>query len=340
MLLVVKQGGGVSAVINAYKGSDIWRNWNILWIETHIDKGPLKKISFFLKSFCLYIYKLPQAKLVHIHFSEPMSLMRKLLFFIIAKLFRKKIVVHFHSFSVDTTINSDFSNIYKYVFQGSDFIFVLSKKWKLWIDERWPDLKLKTTVIYNPCDNVENILLHNREKIILYAGTINSRKGYADLLSAFSLIKSKHSKWKIIFAGNGEIKEGIQLAKQLNIQENVEFVGWVSGANKDALFRRASIFCLPSYAEGLPMAVLDAFSYGLPIITTPVGGIPDFLENGKNALIFSPGDINSLANCINTCIIDDSLRFNLSNKSVELSKTTFNKNAIFEKINCIYSSLL
>lgn len=73
------------------------------------------------------------------------------------------------------------------------------------------------------------------------------------------------------------------------------FLGWVSGEAKDNAFKEAMIFCLPSYAEGFPMSVLDAWSYGLPVITTPVGGIPDVAQDGVNMLLFNPGDIDMLA---------------------------------------------
>lgn len=182
----------------------------------------------------------------------------------------------------------------------------------------------------------ENI---EKEKIILYAGTINDRKGYADLIKAFAIIAMKYPDWKVIFAGNGEIEAGQSLSKSLGIKNHVKFAGWVSGEKKDYLFRKASIFCLPSYAEGFPMAVLDAWAYGLPVITTPVGGIPDVAIDGVNMLLFSPGDIQKLSENIERLITDETLRNKISRASIEFANGKFNINTINRQLGNIYDTL-
>lgn len=90
---------------------------------------------------------------------------------------------------------------------------------------------------------------------------------------------------------------------------------------KAKVFQESSIFCLPSYAEGFPMAVLDAWAYGLPVITTPVGGIPDVAQDGKNMMLFMPGDTNTLAAKMDMMIRDVSLRNAIREESVKLSQT-------------------
>lgn len=177
------------------------------------------------------------------------------------------------------------------------------------------------------------------ENIILYAGTVNERKGYADLIKAIAKIAKSFPDWKVVFAGNGEIERGQSLAKELGIESQIEFAGWVSGSEKDALFRKASIFCLPSYAEGFPMAVLDAWAYGLPVIATPVGGIPDVAIDGENMLLFTPGDINELAENICKLITDTNLRGKIANASTEFAKSKFNVSTINRQLGKIYESL-
>ncbi|MCD8235983.1 MAG: glycosyltransferase family 4 protein [Prevotellaceae bacterium] len=126
-------------------------------------------------------------------------------------------------------------------------------------------------VIYNPCtvEPLKNTYI--KQNVILFAGSVNCRKGYSDLIKAFGRIAHSHPQWELHIAGNGEIEQGKALAKKLNIEEQVKFLGWVDGEDKDREFYQSSIFCLPSYAEGFPMAVLDAWAYELPVITTPVG---------------------------------------------------------------------
>lgn len=96
---------------------------------------------------------------------------------------------------------------------------------------------------------------------------------------------------------------------------------------------------MPSYAEGFPMAVLDAWAYGLPVITTPVGGIPDIAKDGENLLLFEPGDCNKLAIQMEHLISDKNLREKISKHSSILSETKFNVYTINEEIKILYANL-
>lgn len=331
-----KTRGGITAVINSYKTTAFWSEFNCVWIETHIDKTPIDKIIYFFRSLFQFIMLLPSASLVHVHLSAPGSAKRKFPFLVLAKLFKVPIIIHFHAFSAESTIDKDYSNLYDRIFKMADTIIVLSESWKKGIIK---DLKIeesKIKVIYNPCPQI--VLNDNIQKTntILYAGTIENRKGYKDLIIAFAKIAVIYPEWKIIFAGNGAINEGKSLSKELHIENQVVFKGWVSGIEKEQLFREANIFCLPSYAEGFPMAVLDAWAYGLPVITTPVGGIPDVAKEGENMLLFNPGDTETLSEKLMNIISDNSLNDIISNASVEFSLNQFSLHSITIELNKIY----
>jgi glycosyltransferase involved in cell wall biosynthesis len=85
-------------------------------------------------------------------------------------------------------------------------------------------------------------------------------------------------------------------------------LGWVSGAAKDRELMQATIYVLPSYAEGLPMGVLEAMAVGTPTIATTVGGIPDAIENGVSGFLVEPGDVDALAARIEQLLADAGLR--------------------------------
>lgn len=108
---------------------------------------------------------------------------------------------------------------------------------------------------------------------------------------------------------------------------------------KDKVFKEATIFCLPSYAEGFPMAVLDAWSYGLPVITTPVGGISDIAIDGHNLLLFMPGNTHQLAKQMKEMIENIELRNSIANESIKLSRTVFDMMNINHEIEMIYINL-
>ncbi|MFT4071754.1 MAG: glycosyltransferase family 4 protein [Dysgonamonadaceae bacterium] len=331
--------GGITSVVKAHQQGKQWEKYHCQWIETHIDKGGLHKLIYLIKGFLRYMICLPTADLVHIHASEPVSGIRKIPFLFLAKLSGKKTIVHFHAFSPETTIRSKYRSVYHYLFSKADRVIVLSNYWKSELESSFK-LDNKIVILYNPCSEPERSISYSPQKYILYAGTINQRKGYSDLIKAFALISTQFPEWKIVFAGNGEIEDGISLAKALSIANKTIFLGWVNGLAKSKAFQEASIFCLPSYAEGFPMAVLDAWAYGLPVVTTPVGGLPDILKDGINGLSFAPGDIKVLAQQLKIMIENDKLRANISIESERLAKEVFNPEVICNQLERIYEDLL
>ncbi len=332
-----KTRGGITSVVKAHKQGKQWTEYNCKWIETHIDTGMCMALWYLFKSYLQFIYHLPSAKIIHIHLSEPGSAMRKLLYFFPALLLGKKTIVHFHAFSPDTTINGSKQWVYRYIFSRAKKVIVLSNSWKEAVNKVFSLDNIE--VVYNPCTTVINDKQYKRQKQILYAGAINARKGYADMIRAFAKIADKHKDWKIVFAGNGEVEQGKLLAKEQGIETQCKFLGWVNGEQKDKAFKEASIFCLPSYAEGFPMAVLDAWSYGLPVITTPVGGIPDVAQNGENMLVFPPGNIDKLAEYMHLLITDEGCYEKITEASIDFAKNKFSIKEINAQIGNIYNEL-
>lgn len=334
-----KTRGGITSVVEAHKEGDQWKKYHCKWIETHIDKNAFCKLLFLIKGLIRFVILLPFYDIVHIHTSEPASAFRKSIFVFWAKLFNKRVIIHFHSFSPDTTIKGKHQKVYRYLFGKSDSILVLSEFWKKELLETF-NVDGKVKVIYNPCIVPKSEKHYEKKYQILYAGAVNERKGYKDLIKAFALVAAKYPDWKVIFAGNGGIEEGKLLGKELGVDEQLVFLGWINGEDKDKAFQEASVFCLPSYAEGFPMAVLDAWAYALPVITTPVGGLSDVLIDNVNALVFLPGDIESLSLQIDKMITNTTLRTEISRESSLLSQTTFNRTTINSQLDSIYANFL
>lgn len=333
-----KTRGGITSVVKAHQCGPQWNEYDCKWIETHIDTSVFMALWYLFKGYLKFLINLPFAKIIHIHLSEPNSAKRKLLFFVPAYLFGKKIIAHFHAFSPDSTINGKNRWVYKYIFSRVKKVIVLSEFWKNAVYEAFHTDNIE--VVYNPCSKVLNNKVYPKQKHILYAGTINARKGYADMIHAFAKIADEHKDWKIVFAGNGEVEQGKQLAKDLGIEKQCLFLGWVNGEKKDCAFKEASIFCLPSYAEGFPMAVLDAWAYGLPVITTPVGGIPDVAKDKENMLLFTPGDTDKLAKNMQKLITDKEVYDKIQKASIDFAKNKFSIEEINKRIGTIYKQML
>lgn len=88
------------------------------------------------------------------------------------------------------------------------------------------------------------------------------------------------------------------------------------------------------------MSVLDAWSYGLPVITTPVGGIPDVAKDGENMLLFNPGDADALAECMDRMITDKNMRDRISRASLEFARVRFNIETINKEVGILYQDVL
>lgn len=331
-----KTRGGITAVISAYQNSNLWGDFIIKWIDTYNDKNILTKIAHFFSGSVSFIYNLPKANIIHIHLSEPVSSLRKLFFFLIAKLFFKPVIVHLHSFDIKTSVGSKFLPLYRFLFSKADKVIVLSPFWEKEVKAYIPNCQIE--VIFNPCP----IILKSdcrKEKIILYAGTLNERKGFSLLIESFSQIGKKYPDWKLVFAGNGEIERATKLADQFNILNQIEFMGWVSGEKKNEIFSKSIIFCLPSYAEGFPMAILDAFSYRLPVISTKCGGIDMVLKHKEHVLFFEMGNALELTKLLDELISNEELRNTIGNNGFQFSKHNFGIDVIVSKLITLYKSI-
>lgn len=350
--------GGITAVVRGYRKCRFWKDWHCRWIASHCDGSVAVKLWFFFRGFVEYFFLLPFYDIVHIHFSEFPSALRKSVFVMLAKLLGKKIVIHLHTYSPLASIEGKHKKVYRYLFESADRAIVLSKIWKTSVEQAFGNKSItdKTCVVYNPCvpceeekkenGNTVNQHLLNAirtfmegRSIILYAGTVEERKGYGDLLKAFCKLKDTACGWSLVIAGIGNVEQGKTMAAQLGIANRVLWTGWIDGVCKQYVFSHADVFCLPSYAEGFPMGVLDAWSYALPVVTTPVGGIPDVAEDGKNMLLAQPGDVEGLSRCLSRVISDESLRERISIQSRKLAKGVFALGVCDRKINEIYQNL-
>lgn len=333
-----KTRGGITSVVKAHEKGEQWNNYHCKWIETHRDGNSIRKLWYLGTALVEYICLLPFYDIVHIHLATTQSAKRKKMFFYLAKWLSKKVILHFHPSNEKFLFEPMNSKLYRKLFSKADLVLVLSEQWRCWIKMAL-GLSNHIEVLYNPCPIV-NRRDDLRKNHILFAGTIISRKGYETLIRGFARIAQEHSDWKVIFAGNGEIANAMKIVECCGIQNQVEFLGWVTDKDKEKVFQEASVYCLASNGEGFPMGVLDAWAYGIPCVVTPVGGIPDIVVDGENGLVFSIGDVDGLANKLRMIISDRTLRENIVLGQDKYVKGAFNINSINRKLEKIYTRLL
>lgn len=173
----------------------------------------------------------------------------------------------------------------------------------------------------------------------LFAGRIGKRKGAFELIQAFATLPPEtRNRSRITLAGDGEVDAARELASRLGCSAQVSVPGWVGAEESEHLLAEADVFLLPSHAEGMSMALLEAMAWGLPIVTTASGGADEFLRSGSNCLLTKPGDIQELADAMDRLAQNPQLRVRLG---AEARKTAegFRVELYVEKLTALYEQL-
>lgn len=140
---------------------------------------------------------------------------------------------------------------------------------------------------------------------LLYIGRLARDKGLFEALHGLRLARLQGADAQLTIAGGGPDEAGLrQLVQELSLERAVSFVGPAFGEAKLALLGRVDALLLPSYAEGLPYALLECMAAGVPAITTPVGAIPDVVVDGRHGLLVAPRDIHAIAKAITRLAAD------------------------------------
>lgn len=194
---------------------------------------------------------------------------------------------------------------------------------------------------------MNNPLITSDAPRILYVGRLIEWKGVDTLLRAMVQVLQQKTLALLTIVGSGEEHDNLEkLAHDLGISDHVEFLGQISDDRLSALYSSASILILPSrpsrgiVMEGLGVVLLEAMSWGVPVIGSNVGGIPDIIEDGKNGFLFPCNDEKYLAAKIITLVTDIVLARQFRQKGYETVRTRFSWDAISRDFSKAYSQAL
>lgn len=318
------EGGIRSVIMRVLPELEDRQDLDIRWLGTHRTGSAVAKLGCFAGALVRAPFSFARSSVAHVHASVGPSLLRKSVFIWLARLFRCRVILHFHATKTAFTAYFRGSGLLtawvRGTFRRCDRIVALSESWAPVIREALPGVPV--TVIYNP-------VLKAREapdataaqgRRVLYLAHLVERKGYHDLIRAFARVLDEVPDATLVFCGTGDEDRARALCSELGIAASVEFQGWIADDQKEREFSRTAVFCLPSYDEGLPMGILEAMSRHVPIVATPVGGIPDVLEHEGNALLVEPGDVNALGAEIARLLLDPEFGKRLAEQAFEASK--------------------
>jgi len=168
----------------------------------------------------------------------------------------------------------------------------------------------------------DNITPNPKTESVLIIGSVANfrpEKDHITLLQAFNILYKKGLNSELWLVGDGPTRPDVEkLAKELGIESKLRFIGTVS--NPDEFYRQFDIFVLSTHYEGQGLVILEAMSFGLPIVATRISGVPEVITDGVNGLLVNPKDPQNLAQAIQKLFTDQLLYSQLSEAALKTSK--------------------
>lgn len=341
--------GGIAAVVNGYRGSQLEKDYEITYVESYRDGSKFDKL---LKGICgyfhfTYVLMFHKPDVIHIHSSFGPSFYRKMPFIYMASWRKIPIVNHIHGADFDefyVNAPEEKKTKIKRVYSKCNVLIALSEEWKERLSQIVPEDRIEIIENYSVLhkDALEERIQRKCNNTVLFLGELGKRKGCYDIPTVIAQVKKSIPDVKFVLAGAGsEVDENSikKLIDENEISDNVQFPGWVRGNMKDKLLREADVFFLPSYNEGMPMSVLDAMGYGLPVVSTNVGGIPKIVHDEENGYCCEPGDTRQFSNKISQLLINDDYRQAAAKNSICIVESRYSFDVHINHLEELYSRM-
>tara|TARA_B110000438_G_scaffold224917_1_gene218870 strand:- start:1351 stop:2367 length:1017 start_codon:yes stop_codon:yes gene_type:complete len=326
------QLGGIDSVIKGYEEDGLYSDVKYSRLSTHTGGAKWKDLLLFIRTFFTVMWLLIKDKqaILHCHMSFNGSFWRKFIFMLLAKVFGAKSIIHLHG--------SEFKDYYArsskrrkklicYLINNVDEFIVLSDTWNDFIHSI---TGRQCTVINNYVD-IDKTEGKRGDKQIVFLGALIKRKGVYDLIEACSQLTEDYT---LHLCGSGEDEQVAEFIKTKNLTNKVIMHGWINAEQKRTLLSECNLFVLPTYNEGLPMVIIEAMACEIPILTTPVGAIPEVIIPGKTGYLFTPGNIEQLLGELKTALKANN--DDLVNNAKDMYLEKFTSSAAFPKLKALY----
>jgi glycosyltransferase involved in cell wall biosynthesis len=339
---ILQSKGGIVTVMKQMLGDDVI-NSSVTYktIYTTGDEFSFpKKLSGWVLAYLKFLLIIPRYRVVHIHHASNLNFWLTGVFVSLAKCFGKKVLLHNHG--------ADFIEFYNKcspagqkritnIFKKADANIVLSDSWIKWYKNIAPEANwiLLPNAIAIP-DNVQAKQFDDKEISLLYLARIEERKGFFDMMTIIPDLLKKYPGVRLSIAGQGSTVKVDEIINDPVIGGQIFLLGYINAMQRDHALRKAHILLLPSYEEGMPMALLEAMSYAVVPVTTPVGGIPEVVENSFNGMLNLPGDSEALSKSIEILLNDKNLFYNLSQNAYNIITEKYNFNKYRLRLLAIY----
>jgi glycosyltransferase involved in cell wall biosynthesis len=283
-------------------------------VPTMEDGSAIAKASVFARAVQVLRRALESLDptIIHIHIASRGSTLRKVILAEMVARAGRPLVLHAHGSEFDLFHRKLPAAVRRNVnrtLQRANVFITLSTQWRDFYVEECEISPSQIVVLPNPVRVPAEVPDRGARGTVqfLHLGRLGERKGGYDLVNAFAgLPEGLRDRARLVLAGDGDVEGVRKLAEPLG--SRVEVHSWISPHERDRLLAQSDVFALPSRAEGVPMALLEAMANGLPSITSPVGGIPDVFRDGIDGTLVTPGDVGQIRAAMATLISDDAAR--------------------------------
>ncbi|HZW40177.1 MAG TPA: glycosyltransferase family 4 protein [Ignavibacteriaceae bacterium] len=307
-----------------------------------------RNLSWFINILHIYLkwpYVIFSQKIDIIHFNLALtkeSILRDFPLIIMARIFRKSMILHLHGGEFLMHKKNPFwmNYLLKLIFVPNMPLIVLSP-----LEEKIIKNKSRNSNIYilPNCIDLKEAERYDHDHSndeyfkFLFLGRISSDKGLEFIYQAMVSLKEKGLKYKFLLAGKGPEEEIFKKKFSDLLGVDFEFKGVVAGIQKTDLLKECDVFLLPSFYEGLPMALLESMSFGLVPITTNVGSIGYVINDGVNGLFVKSHSSDDIVLAIEKLSKYKKYRHELGKNARQTIFTNFNPEHYISRLNKIYN---
>jgi glycosyltransferase involved in cell wall biosynthesis len=335
--------GGVAAVVSALRQGGLFEREQVRYVATHIDGSRPAKARRAMSGFwnvarlCLC----QRPAIVHAHSASHASFLRKSLLLQIARVAGCKTIFHLHGGRFRDFATHESGPLtrrwIRHTLERSSLVITLSEGWAGFVRGFAPGARV--AVLPNSVPLPAPSASHEEPGRILFLGRIEPAKGVFDLLQACALLAPRFPDLRLVLGGHGDLDGARRRADELGLAERLELPGWIGPRARMAELERAAAFCLPSHAEGLPMAVLEAMAASKAVVASSVGAVPEAIADGANGLLVPPGDSAALAAALGRVLGDAGLRERLGRRARATVERHYSLEAAGARLGAIYHEL-
>ncbi|HTU66041.1 MAG TPA: glycosyltransferase family 4 protein [Steroidobacteraceae bacterium] len=287
---------------------------SIRHVPTMEDGSTIAKAQVFAKAVQVLHRALesPEPTVVHIHFASRGSTLRKMILAEMVARAGRPLILHAHGSEFDDFHRRLPAAVRRNVnrtLQRANVFITLSTQWRDFYVDECEISASQVVVLANPVRvpaEIPDRSTHTQVQF-LHLGRLGERKGSYDLVNAFlGLPDELRNRARLVLAGDGDVDGVRKMAAPAG--DRIVVHSWIDTRERDRLLAESDVFALPSRAEGVPMALLEAMANGLPSITSPVGGIPDVFRDNVDGMLVKAGDVDQIRAAMIKLISDDMLR--------------------------------